>query len=905
MKILITADVHIKNYTKYNKTENFRLNQFIKLAELINDTCIKKDCQHIIIAGDLLDEYKPEPIVYQTLYRFLEIITRNAKVYLIHGNHDCSKGSYSDGNTYYPILNKKNLNVDFIHDDYRNIDGKVFYFRGWEPSMRGFPEANVIITHAYISGASLPNGLKVKDGDGLTCDLFDYCFVGDIHKHQSFKVGSGEVVIPGTPIQNSYSDDPETGFILFDTDGSWERISTKENPDFLKFQYEDSKKVKECLKESKKLAKDGKTVEQVMLEEFNIVCKERPTKDITKTFDIKSIDSVNLNEILDELIKDFPYRDDLLKCFGKNKKALESFINQELKVALYHIKITNFKSIEDYELNFTELGKLTLITGSNGVGKTTLLEAIMWAFTGNSASDIDDVVQSGKKYCEVDLTVNYGGSVIRINRSRGSKFEFHVYHDGTEITESGKAELQKKLEQILPVINKLHLLYFNQSRDGLLSELNDASRVSLISELSGQSVVAELSEDVEELLEAVKEDSKQTENNFNLVESKLNGLKGVYQEVENPSPKVEIVNSQLSKLLEDREQKIQEIRKIAKTITEELEEDDKANADRIQAANTKIAEIELKNKELTQKKQYQDKIINKKLQWNCPTCNTLITAKDFTQEDRDNAVKEAEGLTAEIQRCLEVIAKLKALRDQVAQTQVKKKIELKDRIAEATKELAEEVEQSKQAEASLRETLSSLMVEMGVFKKSQEIKTSIKDLQAKHAVLKEATEEAKAKYSAFKKINSDVFGMDGLLSAAVLERLAKVINTDENVRITTTRVLKNGKVKPDLSMAMKDINGHYQPYNRTSGGEKLLLDFYLLKAVINMVGGIGFWIGDESFKYASPDTAEKMFEMLLQSNIQNAFVVYHGEIPSSVKESDDLTYLNVSKKAGYSLYEKI
>lgn len=62
------------------------------------------------------------------------------------------------------------------------------------------------------------------------------------------------------------------------------------------------------------------------------------------------------------------------------------------------IKLSNFRSHYDSEFIFEE-GRLTLISGASGAGKTTILEAIRWCLYGS----IRKISSFGKKKCEVQI----------------------------------------------------------------------------------------------------------------------------------------------------------------------------------------------------------------------------------------------------------------------------------------------------------------------------------------------------------------------------------------------------------------------------------------------------------------------------------------------------------------------
>lgn len=72
------------------------------------------------------------------------------------------------------------------------------------------------------------------------------------------------------------------------------------------------------------------------------------------------------------------------------------------------INIITFRRIRDYKFRFDD-GKITLICGASGIGKTSILEAITWCLYG-STRDVDDPV--GKKKAKVVINVD-GYKIIR------------------------------------------------------------------------------------------------------------------------------------------------------------------------------------------------------------------------------------------------------------------------------------------------------------------------------------------------------------------------------------------------------------------------------------------------------------------------------------------------------------
>ena len=53
-KLLITGDIHIHDYKDYNLENDFRLNQFLSLANRYVEIANEYSCDYLVIAGDLI-----------------------------------------------------------------------------------------------------------------------------------------------------------------------------------------------------------------------------------------------------------------------------------------------------------------------------------------------------------------------------------------------------------------------------------------------------------------------------------------------------------------------------------------------------------------------------------------------------------------------------------------------------------------------------------------------------------------------------------------------------------------------------------------------------------------------------------------------------------------------------------
>lgn len=123
---------------------------------------------------------------------------------------------------------------------------------------------------------------------------------------------------------------------------------------------------------------------------------------------------------------------------------------------LSKLVMRNFKKYRRAEVEFQD--GLTGIVGSNGSGKSTIVEAIAWALYGNKASTIKrDYIRSARAKdsdnVEVMLHLDMGKQELAIYRSMKGKSltpEAYLLLDGRRIA-GGTKEVDQRLEEILKI----------------------------------------------------------------------------------------------------------------------------------------------------------------------------------------------------------------------------------------------------------------------------------------------------------------------------------------------------------------------------------------------------------------------------------------------------------------------
>ena len=154
------------------------------------------------------------------------------------------------------------------------------------------------------------------------------------------------------------------------------------------------------------------------------------------------------------------------------------------------IYATNFRRYSELSLNFDEDRQLILIAGNNGVGKSTILEIIMYALWGegrNGRRNLDGLLKRGAELegMSAQLVFTVGDDVYRVIRRRDGKNSTAVlYANDTPVTE-GAVQVSASIEALLGMDSagfKLAVIAQQKDLDGLAS-LRPHERSLMVSRL--------------------------------------------------------------------------------------------------------------------------------------------------------------------------------------------------------------------------------------------------------------------------------------------------------------------------------------------------------------------------------------------------------------------------------------
>lgn len=193
------------------------------------------------------------------------------------------------------------------------------------------------------------------------------------------------------------------------------------------------------------------------------------------------------------------------------------------------LTLKNFLSYHEATLDFSGL-HTACICGSNGAGKSSLLEAITWAIWGQSrAASEDDIINSGAKEVRVDFTFSSNQHNYRVIRTRhrgGSSFlEFQVAAPSgyKSLTERGvRATQQLILEHIkLDYDTFINSAYLRQGRADEFMLKRATERKEILAELLKLNQYDELEERAKDMSRSFKGQAEQLERSLESMESTL------------------------------------------------------------------------------------------------------------------------------------------------------------------------------------------------------------------------------------------------------------------------------------------------------------------------------------------------------------------------------------------------
>ncbi len=817
MRYLVTADVHVESWSRYDLYPGFRLSQYERLAEWLNDLVVSYKVDLIIIAGDFFHKPVNPPKVLLTGIRLIKSLASSAPVVMVHGQHDLDvrdKTSPMLSNSLVSLVREVDptgSRVHYLHNSSVEVGGERIFGYGWEPTfspdVSAAAGAKVVVLHGQVRGSKSGN-VRFDGFDPLEFFPSSYSFVGDVHQYQV--LGDGRVIVPGPPIYHTFSD-RSAGVVVFD--------SSSGDHEYIPSGYVRGERLYSFLR---LVQEDRPIQEEVDRESLTVV---RGKSDYTvKREEIAPSNSPV--EIIRSLAEDAGLSDVLAECQSEIVSYEDSPYFHPLFWEPVYMEIENFRSIRRLSIDFSNTGKLIYVSGPNGSGKSSLLMAILWVLTGSGDKSL---IRSGEKSMRVRLDFEYLGQSVTLVRGIDGSQYLDVWVDGQLMDAPSLREKQQRLESRFPFIKAFdQICYFDQFRPGFVTSMSSKQRVDLISDIFGLSFI-------QKLRDVAEKKAKEEQTRFESYRAQFDSLTEAVRSMES-------IEAELSglHLTEEEVEEFEAIKKVVSEISEEIRRREVEE----RTARSEVAKLAREIEDASQK------IRLVRSERRCYVCGSLLSG----EKSKELSLSLAESLREKQEEMDRLQEEIDRLREEVSRLS-----STLDRISRRYDELLGKV--------SHHESLAS---------RYERLKGQIDGIRSNLSALSEEMDRSSHRLDAFKRLSKMV---QTTAYVRVLDRVSEALS-DDSVKVSTKHEYKTGSVKPTVDLYYRVHSGEYLPFDLLSGGQRTLADLHLLFRLVSVVGGVGLLVFDETFRFLDPAAYDEVFSMLSDIRASKVIYVSHDISPS-------------------------
>lgn len=509
MKVAVISDIHVNDYSLYNPTPNFRLGQYLKLADYLGDIKDDEDLEEVWICGDLLVTPLSSPKVMNCLREFLSsLIEKGYVVRSILGNHDLTVKNKSTSvekyfeNTLVSLMS----GYDYFHlygSCVVDVGGHSVFFQSWRPENDiDYKDAEYMVCHGDIDSELSPFA-------GVLINYTRYKRTLAGHTHVAKDTDRYNSI--GTPFMHNYNDSRYTSILVFDLDSnSVKRIDTSKM--FLVLLYAENNL------ESNRILSDYKSLGQ------DCYVRIKNKVSLVDSDDSAKVQiELNPRKVIDRYINSYFTSDDMkskVREIMTTSGIQNSIAIPDLRVDFLSLKASNFLSITDMSLDLTKFNGLTVIVGENGSGKSTLFNLMVYCLHGRikgyNKDDYKSKFGDGEMVCR--MTLRYNGHEYEIVRGTNV---FKLFKDSVPLDANKKSDLQAVLESELKFMEFYPLMFVSQDSRGVFYEMTEGNRISFISNLIGINLVDEFSRNLTDYHEEMKLEVVKMKDSIREIKSRI------------------------------------------------------------------------------------------------------------------------------------------------------------------------------------------------------------------------------------------------------------------------------------------------------------------------------------------------------------------------------------------------
>lgn len=467
--------------------------------------------------------------------------------------------------------------------------------------------------------------------------------------------------------------------------------------------------------------------------------------------------------------------------------------------------------------------KITVISGKNGNGKSSIIEAIFFAIYGKSFRKVnkDSLINSiNKKNLLVILDFEINGINYSIKRGiKPNVFEIYV-NDILKPQTANIKDYQKWLQStVLHMDEKTfkQVVTMGSSSFVPFMRLNASERRTVIEDLLNIDIISQMSMIAKTRAAKLKDEYSNVEMNITSNNSILNGLKQAAFTIKNNiNESIERINKELQCIKQESESIIQEI-----TILKN--NSNKKRYEYLTCEQEKIKKLILEGTQLLYKKQHSLKQINEYIDFftnnsDCPYCTQKIS-NELISEKKIELNTKLDNETKIINDINEMINKLNKQNDAIQKE--------KDELYNVENQISikyEEIEKLKQKLLFFMNEKENYNKKITLESKNSD--STIQDIENKITELQHKLESINKKLSSYN-IIFNLLKDDGI-KTVIIKNYLGIINTLIKKYLNIIGYNVSFSFDANFNETIKSRGRDTFEYNCFSEGERLRIDFCLL-----------------------------------------------------------------------------
>tara|TARA_Y100000994_G_scaffold59264_1_gene47921 strand:+ start:62 stop:1774 length:1713 start_codon:yes stop_codon:yes gene_type:complete len=518
----------------------------------------------------------------------------------------------------------------------------------------------------------------------------------------------------------------------------------------------------------------------------------------------------------------------------------------------------------------------SLIIGTNGAGKSTILDALTFSLYGKSFRKINKgqlINTTNEKNCFVEIEFVVNSTEWKVERGIKPNI-FKIYRDGEELNQNSSAiDQQKWLEQNVLKMNYksfTQIVILGSSSFVPFMQLPTNSRREVVEDLLDIKIFSSMNDIVKGRLRFVKDEIKTLELKKDNLKDKVDMQKNFIQQIEDQSKDdIEIKNNSINNLMDEMSGYMKK--------TEYLDEEVKASQlslKSFEGATSKLREYGNIKGKLSQKisgivKEHKFFTENRV----CPTCS-----QDIEETFRVNRISDSQSKAEELQKGYkELMDAIKNEEERESQfQQISGDLsKLLNGITQNNSHINGCQKQIKRLEHEIQTITSQIANRNTEHEKLEEFRNNLQDTFEIISEKKEKITYLDFTYNLLK---------DGGVKTQIIKKYLPIINQQANKYLQMMDFYINFKLDEEFTETIESPIHEDFTYQSFSEGEKMRIDLALLftwREIARMKNSVNtnLLIMDEVFDSSLDGFGTEEFLKIIRFVIKDAniFVISHKE----------------------------